>query len=593
MFSKILVLNRGEIAVRIIRTCKEMGIKTISVYANGDENAQYVKLSDESYALDGTTAAESFLDTEKILEVIERSKPDALHPGYGFYSENADFVKTVEEKGIVWIGPSSKAIELMGDKLSARKIAIQGKVPIVPGDSNAIKTPDEVIKFGKKAGWPIAIKAAFGGGGRGMKVVYSEDEAEEAYDSATREAMSYFGNSSVYVEKYLVKPRHVEVQIFGDSKGNYVWLGTRDCSVQRRYQKLIEEAPAPFMSKETEQALGEASINAAKACNYTNAGTVEFLFIDKTRSSSKKDEFYFLEMNTRLQVEHCVSEEITRIDFVKEQINIAAGKELSFTQSAYKPISHSIEIRINAENAKIGFVPTPGRINKFSMAQGPGIRYDGGYESGDAISQNFDNLVGKLIATAPTREEAIKKLIRAIDEVTITGIETTIEAQKLMLQSKAFQTGEHHTKWVEDELDLSSLEDLPAQELAKDDDESSKVKKTVVTEVNGKRFEVNVWVDENDLLQKSGTKKKSKRKAVSSGGSSSGNDSALLAPMQGTIVEIKVKAGESFAQGDVLCVLEAMKMENQLRATKDGKIKEVKVSKGDGVGSGDELISFE
>lgn len=592
MIKKILIANRGEIALRVMRTAREMGIKTVAVYSEQDLNALHVRHADEAYALGGNTSAESYLNTEAILDVIDKANIDAVHPGYGFYSENAQFAQQLIDSNVIWIGPNPSAIESMGDKISAREVAKKANVSMVPGTDTPIKDASEVVAFGDQYGYPIAIKAAYGGGGRGMRVVHAGEEAGEAFEAASREAQNYFGRPEAYMEKYLIKPRHVEVQIFGDKHDNYVWLSTRDCSVQRRHQKLIEEAPAPFISPEIEKAMGEQAIAVARACGYTNAGTIEMLYVPQT--DLQEENFYFLEMNTRLQVEHCVSEEITRFDFVKEQFNVAMGEKLSFTQDDIKVNGHAIECRINAENTHEGFIPSPGKIDTMTIAQGIGVRFDGGYEAGDEISQYYDNLIGKLIVWAPTRDEAISRLSRAIDETTITGVQHTLGAQKYMIETQDFKNATHHTKWVEDELDPSNWAELGATASTKDD-ESETQAVTMLTEVGGKRIEVTLHVPSNMSLSSnsgSGASKKKKPKKQSSAGSNvdSGN---IIAPMQGTIISVTVEIGQSISKGESLCVLEAMKMENQIKATKDGVIKDILVTQGDLVGVGDSLIVIE
>jgi acetyl-CoA/propionyl-CoA carboxylase biotin carboxyl carrier protein len=586
VISKILIANRGEIAVRVMRTAREMGIATVAIYSEQDRDAYHVRFADEAYCVGGVTSAESYLNTEAILDVIEKSGAQAVHPGYGFYSENADFARTLIEKGVIWIGPPPEAIESMGDKISAREVAAQAQASMVPGTTDPISDVQEIIDFGNSHGFPVAIKAAYGGGGRGMRVVYGAEEAAEAFESATREAQAYFGRPEAYLEKYLVHPRHVEVQIFGDTHGNYVYLSTRDCSVQRRHQKLIEEAPAPFLSPEIEKKMGEQAIAVARTCGYTNAGTIEMLYVPAR--DGNKEEFYFLEMNTRLQVEHCVSEEITRRDFVAEQIRVAMGEPLSFTQDDIAVSGHSIECRINAENSATGFTPSPGRITKLEMAQGPGVRFDGGYEEGDEVSQYYDNLIGKLIVWAPTREQAIARLTRAIDETEIDGLHHTLSSQRYMLNHKDFHTGDHHTRWVEEDLDATNFgestplspSDLPAGEAT-----------TIPVEVNGKRFSVTMYLPEGGSATKAPTKK-TRTKAVSSS-SKGGESGAVTAPMQGTIVSVSVAIGDEVTSGTTLCVLEAMKMENQIKAPIDGKVKDVLVTAGDLVGAGDSLIIVE
>ncbi|MFM7080618.1 MAG: acetyl/propionyl/methylcrotonyl-CoA carboxylase subunit alpha [Actinomycetota bacterium] len=452
MPKKILIANRGEIAVRVIRTAREMGIATVAVYSELDRNALHVRLADEAYALGGETAAQSYLNTGAILDAIRKSGADAVHPGYGFFSENADFAQAITDLGVAFIGPPPAAIIEMGDKVSSRKAALRGGAPIVPGTTEFVTSAAEIVKFGKDNGWPIAIKAAFGGGGRGMKVVKDAASVQEAMDSAQRESKAFFGRDEIYVERYLTWPRHIEVQLVGDKHGNVVWVSTRDCSAQRRHQKLIEEAPAPALPDGVEEAMGEAAVKAAKAVGYYNAGTVEFIYQD--------GDFFFLEMNTRLQVEHPVSEMITGIDLVEWQIRVADGEKLPMTQKQVNALrrGHSIEIRINAENPAGGkFLPSPGTISALKVPDGFGVRFDGGYEAGDTISQYYDNLIGKLIVWGKDRPTAIARTIRALEEMNIEGVHTTIPADLAILRHPDFAAMQHSTKWVEEKLDLSSV----------------------------------------------------------------------------------------------------------------------------------------
>ena len=585
MLKKILIANRGEIAVRVIRACQEMGIATVAVYSDLDRDALHVRLADEAYALGGTTAAESYLNTDLILDVIERSGADGVHPGYGFFSENTDFARAITERGVTFIGPPPGAIEIMGDKVSSRIAAQAAGVNGVPGTTEFLNDASEVIAFGNAHGWPVAIKAAYGGGGRGMRVVRSEDEAAEAFDSAQSEALKGFGRAECYVERYLTWPRHIEMQIIADTHGNCVWIAERDCSAQRRHQKLVEESPAPNFPAEVRQAMGDAAVTVAKACGYVNAGTVEFLYQD--------GEFYFLEMNTRLQVEHPVTEMVSGIDLVAEQIRVASGLPLSITQESIELSGHAIEIRINAEDPAQGkFLPSPGHITTLVPPAGFGTRWDGGYESGDTVSQYYDNLVGKLICWGSDRETAIRRTLRALREFRIEGIATTIPADLAILEHQDFVDGKHSTKWVEDTLDLSSVGSsvTPA-----DGEAEAKVQRDVDVEVNGKRFSVKVFVPESQAGAvvaggAAGGASRPRRSGGGGGAGAGGGSGAVAVPMQGTIVKVLVEVGQEVEAGATVCVLEAMKMENNITADKAGTVKEIKVAPGDSVGSGDVVV---
>ena len=583
MLKKILIANRGEIAVRVIRTAREMGIATVAVYSELDRNALHVRLADEAYALGGQTAAESYLKTSAIIEAIKLSGADAVHPGYGFFSENADFAKTITDMGVTFIGPPPAAIVEMGDKVSSRKAALRGGAPIVPGTTEFLKSADEISQFAKTHGFPVAIKAAYGGGGRGMKVVHDEKSVQEAMESAQRESKAFFGRDEIYVEKYLSWPRHIEIQLVGDTHGNVVWVSSRDCSAQRRHQKLIEEAPAPALPDGVEDAMGAAAVKAAKAVGYFNAGTVEFIYQD--------EEFFFLEMNTRLQVEHPVSELITGIDLVEWQIRVAAGEKLPMTQKQVLAArrGHAIEVRINAENPTGGkFLPSPGTITKLTTPDGFGVRFDGGYESGDTVSQYYDNLVGKLIVWGKDREAAIARTIRALEETKIEGLHTTIEADLAILRHPDFAATKHSTKWVEEKLDLSKLVSTTGET---QQNSEGLVEKSTVVEVNGKRFDVKVWVPPVGGTAPTAQKTRSaSRGASQSAGAASGT---ITAPMQGTVIKVLVTEGQTVAQGDAVLVLEAMKMENQIQADKAGKVSKINCKAGDTVGSGDVLLVIE
>ena len=588
MLKKILIANRGEIAVRVIRAAREMGIATVAVYSELDRNALHVRLADEAYALGGQTAAESYINTEAILKAIKDSGADAVHPGYGFFSENADFARAIDAMGVQFIGPPPEAIDEMGDKVSSRKAALRGGAPIVPGTTEFAQSAQEIVDFGKEFGWPVAIKAAYGGGGRGMKVVHSEAEVQEAMDSAQREAKNFFGRDEVYVERYLTWPRHIEVQLVGDKHGNVVWVSTRDCSAQRRHQKLVEEAPAPGLPDGVEEAMGAAAVKAAKAVGYYNAGTVEFIYQD--------GEFFFLEMNTRLQVEHPVTEVITGIDLVEWQIRVAAGEKLPMTQEEVRARQSgaAIEIRINAENPAGGkFLPSPGPITKLVPPDGFGVRFDSGYESGDEISQYYDNLVGKLIVWGKDRPTAIARTLRCLNEMVVEGIATTIPADIAILEHPDFAAVTHSTKWVEEVLDLSHIGTAPVGAPAGDDD-TPLVQRQTTVEVNGRRFDVKLWVPESaGVAAGSPAKKKAPRAASGSGGAGGAGTGKVAVPMQGTIVKVLVEVGQSVEAGQSVVVLEAMKMENQIEADKSGVVKAINVAPGDTVGAGDIVVVIE
>ena len=586
MFSKVLIANRGEIAVRVIRACRELGITSVAVYSELDRDALHVRLADEAYALGGQTAAESYINADKLIEVIEQSGAEAVHPGYGLFSENADFARRITEAGVAFIGPPPEAIEVMGDKISARHAAEKEGVHGVPGTTELITGPDDVTAFGEEFGYPIAIKAAYGGGGRGMKVVKSADEAAAALESAQREALAYFGRDEAYMERYLTKPRHVEVQTISDQHGNHVYLATRDCSAQRRHQKLIEEAPAAGIPDSVIAAMGEAAVAVARGCNYTNAGTVEFLYQD--------GEFFYLEMNTRLQVEHPVTELITGVDLVELQIRVASGEELPFTQDDVTVSGHAIECRINAEDPAEGaFLPSPGTLTKLDVASGIGVRWDGGYETGDEVSQYYDNLTGKLCVWGRNRDRAIARMIRALEETTIEGVATTIPADLAILRHPDFAALEHSTKWVEEVLDLTGVTGGAPAPGAETDDAEPKVERSVEVEVNGKRFAVKMFIPESELAASGGggaAPRPRPRRSGGGGGAAAAGTGAVAVPMQGTIVKVLVEVGQEVAATDTVCVLEAMKMENNIAAGVDGTVAEVKVEAGASVSNGDVVI---
>ncbi len=584
MLKKVLIANRGEIAVRIMRTCREMGIATVAVYSELDRNALHVRLADEAYALGGQTAAESYLNTEAILDVLHRSGADAVHPGYGFFSENTDFARAITSKGVTFIGPPPEAIEVMGDKISSRLAAAKAGVESVPGRSETLKSADEVVAFGNEFGWPIAIKAAYGGGGRGMKVVEKPEDAAEALESAQRESLSYFGRSECYLERYLTKPRHVEMQVLADTHGNTLWLGERDCSAQRRHQKLVEESPAPNFPDEIRRAMGEAAVKVSEACGYVNAGTVEFLFQD--------GEFFFLEMNTRLQVEHPVTEMVTGLDLVEWQLRIASGEPITFAQDDVKRDGHAIEVRINAEDPSGGkFSPSPGTLTRFDQPSGPGVRLDAGYSAGDTVSQYYDNLIGKLIVWGADREKARRRMLRAIEETAIEGVSTTLAADVVILSDEQFVNGTHSTNWVEKDLDFSEIAVAQPVTVSVGD---GQVRKDVTAEVNGRRVTVALWMPEfsDDGLPRAISTAAKPRRQHHAGvlGSGSGN---VVVPMQGTIVKVNVEVGQEVETGDTIVILEAMKMENSVNAEKSGVVTSISVAAGDSVSAGDTVAVVE
>ena len=595
MFERVLIANRGEIAVRVIRTCKEMGIATVAVYSELDRDALHVRLADDAYALGGETAAESYLNTERILDIVRRSGAQAVHPGYGFFSESTDFARAITDLGVTFVGPPPEAIEIMGDKISSRVAAEKAGVSGVPGRNDVLQSGDEVMAFGNEFGWPVAIKAAYGGGGRGMRVVQSAAEAAAALESAQSEALKGFGRSECYIERYLTWPRHIEVQVLADKKGNVVWLGERDCSAQRRHQKLVEETPAPLLDDKVRNAMGEAACAVAKACGYTNAGTVEFLYQD--------GEFFFLEMNTRLQVEHPVTEMVTGLDLVALQLKVAAGEKLPFSQKAVlaRRRGHAIELRINAEDPSGGrFVPSPGRITRLRLPDGPGVRVDAGYAQGDTVSQFYDNLVAKLIVWGADRESARRRALRALGELEVGGLATTAPAHRAILEHPDFAAGDHSTRWVEEKLDLSSLGATdPVVAVSGDDGDEpeAKVRREVEVEVNGRRLNVSLFVPESALAVTAAPGRaaapRAPRGRPAKGGAAAVGSGSIVVPMQGTVTKVMVAVGDEVGVGQAVCVLEAMKMENNILSEKAGKVTEVRVTPGDTVAAGDVVVVVE
>ncbi len=584
--SAVLIANRGEIAVRIARACADAGLRSIAVYADPDRDALHVTIADEAYALDGSTPAESYLDQDKLLAVAAAAGAEAVHPGYGFLSENASFAQAVLDAGLIWIGPPPQAIEALGDKVKARHIATRANAPLVPGTTDPVADAAEVVAFAREHGLPVAIKAAFGGGGRGLKVARTIEEIPELYDSAVREAVGAFGRGECFVERYLDRPRHVETQCLADSHGNVVVVSTRDCSLQRRHQKLVEEAPAPFLSDAQNAELVRASKAILREAGYVGAGTCEFLVgPDGTIS--------FLEVNTRLQVEHPVSEEVTGIDLVREQFRIAAGEELGYDDPS--PRGHSIEFRINGEDPGRGFLPAPGTLLRFDPPSGPGIRLDSGVVNGDTIPGQFDSMLAKLIVTGATRQQAIERSRRALAEFAVEGMPTALTFHRVVAADPAFAPADPtqpfavHTRWIETEFDNSIQ---PYSGPAADSPEAV-TRQRIVVEVGGKRVDVSLPGD----LQLGGNGNAAKRRAPrrtsgSSRSSAGATGDSLTAPMQGTIVKLAVEDGATVAEGDLVLVLEAMKMEQPLTAHKSGVVSGLTAKVGETVASGAVLATI-
>jgi acetyl-CoA/propionyl-CoA carboxylase biotin carboxyl carrier protein len=583
---KVLIANRGEIAIRVARACRDAGLASVAVYANSDRDALHVKAADEAYSLDGETAAETYLVIDKLLDVAKRSGADAVHPGYGFLSENAEFAQAVIDAGLIWIGPPPSAIRSLGDKVSARHIAQRAGAPLVSGTSDPVSGADEVVEFAKEHGLPIAIKAAFGGGGRGLKVARTLEEVPELYDSAVREAVAAFGRGECFVERYLDNPRHVETQVLADMHGNAVVVSTRDCSLQRRHQKLVEEAPAPFLSEAQVAELYRASKAIVKEAGYVGAGTCEFLVgLDGTIS--------FLEVNTRLQVEHPVTEEVSGIDLVREQFRIADGEKLGYDDPILR--GHSFEFRINGEDPGRNFLPAPGVLTVWKPPSGPGVRLDGGFTTGDVIGGNFDSLLAKLIVTGATRQEALERSRRALAEFEIEGIATALTFHRVVVSDPAFapldpkEAFHVHTRWIETEFDNT----IPAYDASVDAEGDEGERQAVTVEVGGKRIEVTLPAALSvgaSAPAAAGGKRPTKRAKKSSAGGASGD--SLTAPMQGTIVKVAVEEGQTVEAGELIIVLEAMKMEQPLNAHKAGTVTGLKAEIGATVPTGTVLCEI-
>jgi acetyl-CoA/propionyl-CoA carboxylase biotin carboxyl carrier protein len=597
VFERLMIVNRGEIAVRVMRTCRELGIETVAVHSDVDAGAYHVRFADRSHSLGGTTAAESYLHVDKVLEAAHHHQVDAIHPGYGFLSERSDFARSVEAAGMTFVGPPASSMDQMSDKISSRIVAEAAGVSSVPGTSEPLLEAAEAAAFGAKYGWPIAVKAAYGGGGRGLRVIHGPDDLEAAIDAARRESLAYFGRDEVYLERYLDWPRHIEIQILADQHGGVVYLGDRDCSSQRRHQKLVEEGPAPGLSDATRRAMGEAAVAVSRAVGYVGVGTVEMLYQD--------DEFWFLEMNTRLQVEHPVTEMITGIDLVAEQLRVAAGEPLGYEQNDVRLDGHAIEIRINAEDPAGGrFVPSPGRLRRFSLPAGPAVRVDAGYQQGDDVSPHYDNLVAKVVVWAPDRALAIERARRALRELDVDGVATTAGAADAILAHADFQAVEHSTIWVERSLDLSHLHPYENEPAAGGGNatgngdsttgEASASRRTVV--VGGREYTIPLLGDGNGqaggvvvhaadapMANRNGS-------AVRSRGGVAGH---VVAPMQGTVVSVLAAVGDRITADQVLIVFEAMKMENQLTAGVHGVVTSLVAAVGVTAGAGDVLVIVE
>jgi acetyl-CoA/propionyl-CoA carboxylase biotin carboxyl carrier protein len=586
MFSKVLVANRGEIAVRVIRALDELGIASVAVYSEADRDAQHVKRATEAHLLGPGPATESYLNVDKLMAAVEASGAEAVHPGYGFLAENAAFAQRLEEAGVTFIGPPASAIEAMGSKTRARELMQDAGVPIVPGTTEPVETVEEAAKIAEEIGYPIAVKAAGGGGGKGFRVALEADKLADAFEGAAREGEKFFSDATVYLERYLPDPRHVEVQVLADKHGTTVHLGERDCSIQRRHQKLIEESPAPLVDEELRERIGRIAVDAAKAVGYHSAGTIEGLLAD--------GEYYFLEMNTRVQVEHCVTEEVTGVDIVREQILIAAGEPLSFAQEDIRWHGHAIECRINAEDAAKNFAPAPGTVTAYREPSGPGVRVDSGVTAGSEITPLYDPMVAKLIVWDADRERATRRMLRALEEFEVEGVRTLIPFHKAIMASEQWANAETCRDLIEDREWLKTLAqpkpEAPAEEAAEI------VERDYVVEVSGKRFDVKVRGDAPPVLASTSNggapaaARPRRERARGSGDSAHppGGD-ALTSPLQGNVFKVLVEQGAQVEEGALICIIEAMKMENEITAHKAGTIAELPISEGGSVSTGDTL----
>jgi acetyl-CoA/propionyl-CoA carboxylase biotin carboxyl carrier protein len=574
VFEKVLVANRGEIAVRIIRALREMGASSVAVYSDADRGALHTRLADEAYHVGPTPASESYLNVVRLIEVAKRSGAEAVHPGYGFLAESAPFARAVTEAGLVWVGPHPEAIETMGSKVESRRIMARAGVPITPGSEEPIESADSIFEFAAEHGYPVAVKASAGGGGKGLAVAHDKREAESAFERASREGEAYFGDGSVYLERYLPSPRHVEIQILRDRHGNAVHLGERDCSIQRRHQKLVEECPSPAIDPGMREEMGQAAVHAAEAVGYDNVGTVEFLVQD--------DEFFFLEMNTRVQVEHPVTEEVTGVDIVQTGIRIAAGESLPFSQEDVSWRGHAIEVRVNAEDPGRGFAPSPGVVIAYEEPGGPGVRVDSSLRGPGVVPEAYDPLFAKLIVRGADRGDALRRLRRALSEFRVEGISTTLPFHRALLEDEVFASGEYTTGFMAERLQGMEIEASPVTGAA----EAGKGSREVEVEVNGKLFRVRLYEETREKGVPLRRKGSVTQRATMGGG-------AVLAPMQGTIVKVLVEEGQEVEANEAVCVLEAMKMESEIRTQRAGKIKEVLVEAGNTVRSGEPLVVLE
>jgi acetyl-CoA/propionyl-CoA carboxylase biotin carboxyl carrier protein len=590
VFTKVLVANRGEIAVRVFRTLRELGIGCVAVYSEADRGSRHLAFADEAYLIGPGPAAESYLVGERIVETALRAGAQAIHPGYGFLAENAGFARAVEAAELAWIGPPADAIEAMGSKIAARERMRAAGLPIVPGTTEALESPERLVALGEELGWPLAIKASAGGGGKGLKVVRTPDEAARAFDSARREGEAYFSDATVYVERYLEDPRHVEVQVLADAHGHVIHLGERDCTIQRRHQKLVEETPSPAVDDELRARIGEIAVEAARAVGYRSAGTIEGLL-------SREGEYFFLEMNTRIQVEHTVTEMVTGIDLVREQVLIAAGEPLSLRQDDVRLVGHSIECRINAEDPSNGFLPSPGRITGYREPAGPGVRVDAGVEAGSEVLGLYDPLVAKLIVHGADREQARRRMLRALDEFHVAGVATLLGFHRALLSHPCFVQGATCHGVVESELLAEHAKDVSESALSSHlttsiggrPDGARLRERAQSVELDGRRYDVRLLEPEPAWAELA----RRRRERVRGTGAHAGGKDAVVSPMQGTVLAVEVAEGEEVVAGQVLCTVEAMKMENEVHAHRDGVVRELSVAAGEPVATGQVICVVE